>query len=130
MSADTMVPINVRMENSPDIFRWMRGECPGLSDSQRTANRELSIANCFSTLVALEAALTPGVVLLEAPTLAEAPLAALAVAVAAQESFVPGAAARVWLVPSEALTVAWSVVAPEESDPAEFRDTAVSSYHP
>ena len=102
---------------------------PGFVRSRRTANRELPIALLTSVVLAA-AALTPVVVLLlEASTLAEAPLAALAVAVVALESFVLGAAARVWLVPSAALTVAWSVVASEESGPAEFQDTAVSSCH-
>ena len=94
-----------------------------------TANRQPRIANCFSTSVVLEAAaLTPVVVVLEASTPAAAPLAALVVEVAL-ESFVLGAAARARLVPSAALTVAWSVVASEESGPAEFQDTAVSSCH-
>jgi hypothetical protein len=80
--------------------------------------------------VVLEAALTPVVVLLpEASTLAEAPLAALSVEVVAQESFVLAEAVRVWLVPSAVSTVAWSVVASQELGPAEFPDTAVSFCH-
>ena len=74
----------------------------------------------------LEAALTPVVVLLpEASTLAEAPLAALSVEVVAQESFVLAEAVRVWLVPSAVSTA----VASQELGPAEFPDTAVSFCH-
>ena len=96
MSADTTVPINVRMGNFSGHFSLdaevSARVCP------ITANRQfrIAIANCqchalLTSVVLAAAALTPVVVLLlEASTLAEAPLAALAVAVVALESFVLG----------------------------------------